>query len=99
MANRRETGTGRGREVSLEAEVARSADRPPCEAGEGEAPHGLAGLWADVLHPHKTRNKSPGGLSAVPRPSCILMVVGLGLQEAKRAVARPEFLESRTPAL
>jgi len=49
--------------------------------------------------PHKTRNKSPGGLSAVPRPSCVLMVVGLGLQEAKRAVARLEFLESRTPAL
>lgn len=51
MANRQEMGTGQGREVSLEAEVARSADRPPCEAGEGEAPHGLAGLWADVLHP------------------------------------------------
>ena len=34
MADRQEMGTGRGREVSLEAEVARSADRPPCEAGE-----------------------------------------------------------------
>ena len=51
MADRQEMGTGRGRGVSLEAEVARSADRPPCEAGEGEAPRGLAGLWADVLHP------------------------------------------------
>ena len=33
--------------------------------------------------PHKTRNRSPGGLSAVSGPSCILMVVGLDLQEAK----------------
>lgn len=36
-------GHGRGREVSLEAEVARSADRPPV-VGQGEAPRGF-------LHP------------------------------------------------
>lgn len=42
---------GQDREMSLEAEVAGSADRLPCETEEEESPRGLAGLWAYVLHP------------------------------------------------
>ena len=64
----------------MEAEAAGSTNRSPVKQGKERLHVAQLGSGPVLLTaPNRMANKSPGNLSAIPRPSCILshkMVVG-----------------------